>query len=167
MSNIYKAFEMLSYLPVKCPPELQKPRNCRMRKFETDPKLILETYDECRLMRGNAQFRKGNDSNHSGYYVNYVQNLLASLCIFAAPASSLWEVEERKLEASVPTSAASKSCLMFLIAPVMLWMVPDAPFAVSMIMSTTVWALDWNLAFSKNQSHHCSANISRSQNILS
>ena len=65
----------------------------------------------------------------------------ASLSISEAVESSLTEVELRKLAASaVPPYAESKLLLMSLIASVVLNMVVDASSAVSIIISTTVFA---------------------------
>ena len=65
----------------------------------------------------------------------------------AAPASSLSDVEVRKAKASaVLPLIVPKPSLISSIAPVVLYIVSDAPFVVSIIMSTTVFALEWNLS---------------------
>jgi len=74
---------------------------------------------------------------------------LACLCISAASTSSFSDVEVRKLDAW--TAAlwldAPRLSFMSFIAPVVLYMVFVALFAVSMMMSTTVFAREWNFAF--------------------
>lgn len=74
---------------------------------------------------------------------------LACLCISAASESSFSDVEVRKLEAweLIVSLDAPKLYLMSFIAPVVLYMVSVASFAVSMIMFTTVFAREWNFAF--------------------
>lgn len=72
---------------------------------------------------------------------------VASLSISSASESRLWYVEERKIEVDLLPPFAAKVVLMSFIAEVVLYTVPTASSAVSMRMSTTVFALEWNFAF--------------------
>lgn len=71
---------------------------------------------------------------------------LACLSISAASTSSFSDVEVRKLVASPVPLVSPKLSLISFIAPVVLYIVSDAPFAVRIIMFTTVFASEWNLA---------------------